>query len=380
MGQRVLLSALSLLLCLPLIHFAQEKMQPPSWMVDHDTPEWKAREALIARAKVFVHADRPISRLDLSRPPNDPHPLDPDRLTECQYVPRPVKATTPKFDCRLQNGDVIKVKYGRTPERPGEAAATRLLAALGFGADHVSILPKVRCHGCPWFPFQMRRFAELFFAEGLLEKATNPSGERDFAWVAAERKMAGRAIAVGTHEGWDWRELPLVDASKGGATRAELDALRLTAILLGHWDNKASNQRLVCEEGPGDGDPAAPCKNPVFILQDVGATFGPTKVEHEQWAAMPIWADEGRCVVSLRQMPYHGGNFTPIQISEGGRALLASKLSQLSEAQIRTLFESARFPDPATGQAPGDVTAWVRTFQEKVRQIAERPGCPSLAN
>jgi hypothetical protein len=44
--------------------------------------------------------------------------------------------------------------------------------------------------------------------------------------------------------------LPLVDPAKGGATRAELDALRLTAILLGHWDNKASNQRLVCEEGP----------------------------------------------------------------------------------------------------------------------------------
>ena len=31
-------------------------------------------------------------------------------------------------------------------------------------------------------------------------------------------------------------------------------------------------------------------------------------------------------------------------------------------------------------EAPGDITAWVRTFQEKVRQIADRPPCPSLAN
>lgn len=376
MLERTLLSALSLILCLPLVHFAAEKLEK-NRSVDHGSPEWKAREALISRARVFVHPDRPISTLDLSRPPNDPKPLDPDTLIECRYRPAPVKATTPKFDCQLPGGDVIKVKYGHTPERPGEAAATRLLAALGFGADHVTILPRVRCHGCPWFPFQMRRLAESFFAVPLLEAVTNPDAVREFTWVAAERKMAGRAIEVGAHEGWDWRELPLVDAKKGGATRAELDALRLTAIFLGHWDNKASNQRLVCEKGPGDNDPMAPCRTPVLILQDVGATFGPTKVEHEDWAATRIWADEPRCVVSLRQMPYKGGNFAPIQISEEGRKLLASKLTQLSEAQIRTIFESARFPDPATGKTPGDVTAWVRTFQEKVRQIADRPACPS---
>ena len=77
----------------------------------------------------------------------------------------------------------------------------------------------------------MRRFAELFYAESLLERVTNPNAEREFTWVAAERKMDGRAIEVGLHEGWDWRELPLVDPAKGGATRAELDALRLTAII-----------------------------------------------------------------------------------------------------------------------------------------------------
>jgi hypothetical protein len=41
-------------------------------------------------------------------------------VVDCRYVPKPIKATTPKFDCELPNGDVIKVKYGRTPERPGE--------------------------------------------------------------------------------------------------------------------------------------------------------------------------------------------------------------------------------------------------------------------
>jgi hypothetical protein len=60
--------------------------------------------------------------------------------------------------------------------------------------------------------------------------------------------------------------------------------------------------------------------------------------------------------------------------------MLAARLTQLSESQLRAMFESARFPDPATGKTPGDITAWVRTFQEKVRQIAQRSPCPSLAD
>jgi hypothetical protein len=131
MLERILLSSLSLLSVPASGSFRPGKTAAGCERRSRD-PEWKAREALIGRAKVFVHPDRPISSLDLSRPPNDPNPLDPGRVVDCRYVPKPIKATTPKFDCELPNGDVIKVKYGRTPERPGEAAATRLLAALGF--------------------------------------------------------------------------------------------------------------------------------------------------------------------------------------------------------------------------------------------------------
>ena len=115
------------------------------------------------------------------------------------------------------------------------------------------------------------------------------------------------------------------------------------------------------------------------MVQDVGATFGPTKVRYEEWTATPIWADTARCVVSLENLPYKGGHFKPVQISEEGRLLLAKRLSQFSESQIRTLFETARFPDPVSGE-PGDVSGWVRAFQDKVRQISDRPACPPLAN
>ena len=376
---KILSWAAVVILSLPLVHLAVEKFRPGP-VVDFESKAWHARDALITRAQVFVTPLPDIPNLDLSKPPHDSQPFDPASVLECRFVHKPLKATTPKFDCTLPNGDEIKIKYGHTPERPGEVAATRLLAALGFGADHVTMMPKVRCIGCPPLPFQMRRLAEMFFAGPLLQYVIDEDHPREFTWVAAERKMAGRAIEVGPHNGWDWIELPRVDASKGGATRAELDALRLTAIFLGHWDNKATNQRLICEVGPGGNDPLAPCAKPFLLLQDVGATFGPTKVNHDRWAAMRLWADVAQCVVSLEKLPYHGGNFTPIQISEAGRRLLADRLSQFSDAQIRTLFQSARFPEPRSGEVTGDVEMWVRTFKDKVRQIADREPCPSLPN
>ena len=49
--------------------------------------------------------------------------------------------TTPKFDCERPGNDVIRVKYGRgNPELHAEIAATRLLSALGFGADRMFVV------------------------------------------------------------------------------------------------------------------------------------------------------------------------------------------------------------------------------------------------
>jgi hypothetical protein len=145
------------------------------------------------------------------------------------------------------------------------------------------------------------------------------------------------------------------------------------AIFLEHWDNKSSNQRLVCEEGPDGSDPSAPCATPLLMLQDVGSTFGPTSIDEGRWAGSPIWADAGSCLVALD----HSDHSTElIPISEAGRVLLASKLRQLSQAQIRTIFKSADFPDPKTGEANGKVAVWVKAFDAKVAQIADRPACP----
>jgi hypothetical protein len=343
--------SLALLLAIPPLRFVADSFEPK---VDRTTAEWKAREEIIARAQVFS-----------SGPPSEMMAGGSATLSHaaCRFVHKATSGTTWKFECRAENGDVLKVKYGWSVERHAEVAATRLLRALGFAADEVWMAERVTCHGCPPWPFQMRLLAEQFLLDSLFERVVGGTRPREFQWVSVERKIAGRPIEVDGFKGWDWRELPLVNPSKGGASRAELDALRLISVFLAHWDNKNTNHRLVCAGSRGDDD----CERPMLMLQDVGATFGPSKVKHEAWSALPIWKDASSCVVSMETLPYKGVLFPPIQISEDGRALLASRLRALSEAQIQTLFREARFP--------GDLAAWVSTFQRKVREITDRPAC-----
>jgi hypothetical protein len=73
----------------------------------------------------------------------------------------------------------------------------------------------------------------------------------------------------------------------------------------------------------------------------------------------------------MKGMPYNGGTFEDIAISEGGRRVLADRLRQLSAKQIETLFTTAGFED---------VPAWTAAFHERVKQIVERPACPATAS
>jgi hypothetical protein len=323
--------------------------------------EWAARNAALTRAKIFREQHFDASTIDFAVDPNRGH-VDP-ALTNCKYKPDEVSGTTPKFDCELPSGEKIKVKYGWTKEIPSEIAATRLLHALGFGADRVSRVETVRCYGCPFQPFHTRGLIEMLKLEGYFDKRINYSSYRDFKHVSVERNLDGEAIEVGHERGWGFYELDNIDSARGGATRAEVDALRLTAVFLHHWDNKSSNQRLTCVDGK-----TADCAHPLAMIQDVGSEFGPKKVELANWKSKSVWfGDQTKCLVSMKGMPYNGGTFEDIQISEGGRKLLADRLGQLPRKQIETLFITAGLED---------VPAWTAAFEDRVRQIVERPSCP----
>jgi len=222
----------------------------------------------------------------------------------------------------------------------------------------------VRCHGCPFQPFHRRALLEMLKLDGYADKRIDYSSYRDFTNVSVERNLDGEAIEVGHERGWSFYELDAIDPSRGGATRAEVDALRLMAVFLHHWDNKSSNQRLTCVNAK-----TADCEHPLAMIQDVGSEFGPKKPDLDKWRSRPVWhGDPAACLVSMRDLPFHGGTFEDVAISEEGRRLLADRLRQLTPKQIEALFAAAGLED---------VPAWTSVFRDRVRQIAERPACPA---
>jgi hypothetical protein len=325
----------------------------------------------LSRAAVWRPPRTPISRARLDSDPAHPRHL------ECTFAVTEVGGTAPKFDCTLKDGERIRIKYGRSPEIPSEVASARLLAALGFGADHVTLVERLRCYGCPAEPFLTMRSLALAGVEGAYRNIMDPGSFKDFDWVAVERKHYGRPIETDAIEGWAFFELDQIDPTKGGAPRAHVDALRLLAVFLAHWDNKSENQRLVClseRDWPDGGR----CSRPFAMLQDMGAAFGPRKVDLEQWETAAIWADRATCTTSMDDLPYRGATFKPVKVSDAGRRHLASLLAQLTDEQIAALFRSARFDQSKgmIGFTASPVAEWVRVFKAKVRQIADGPPCP----
>jgi hypothetical protein len=339
--------------------------------------EDRERDDALRRARVWTPVDP--ARADVRSNPPDPRGTLSAPLVRCQFLPEAARGTTPKFDCVLPDGEVVKVKYGRmTAEIHAEVAASRLLRALGFGADEMFVVPRVRCYGCPRFPFETAEVLERIGARERFVRLLPEDRYVDFQWAAVERRFAGHEIlAPGSdiEKGWAWYEFDRIDPN-AGASRAELDALRLLAAFLVHWDNKAENQRLVCLDSPPAG--AAPCRQPFALLHDVGATFGPRKMDLEDWSETPVWADAAACRVSMKQLPYGGGTFPDAQISEDGRQLALRQLAAFSEAQIASLFDAARF-----GAFMGwrltrsPVEEWARVFRAKVADIRAAGPCAS---
>jgi hypothetical protein len=335
--------------------------------VDGDIVSSVERSDAIARAQIWRQPEVPIARADL-RP----------RIAknmECFFEPDALGGTTPKFHCVLADGKEVRAKYGFGGEIPAETAATRLLSALGFGADRVTLVERVRCFGCPKEPFVATKVMETLGAQELYEKVVNHGTYEDFEWVALEDKFEAAAIESSDAKGWAFYELDLVDARRGGAPRAHVDAFRLLAVFLAHWDNKAENQRLVCLSG--DWGEEAVCREPFLLLQDVGATFGPRKVDLASWERARIWDDRASCAISMREMPYGGGTFRAVRVSERGRQFLAGLLNELSEAQLTDLFAGARFDQPRSPLMQHTlVSEWVRVFQKRAKAITDGPPCP----
>jgi hypothetical protein len=332
------------------------------------------REYYIRKAKVWQQKE--IASADILAGPQSYIAVPPEQEVVCHYVEGREEGYAPKFKCKLEGaGETVLVKY-KSRETFAELAASRLLWALGFYADEYYPV-KLKCLG---WPGSVQGQAERIFEDAIIER--NFPGE----------------IGEFADQGWDWEELD--EKQLEGANRAEIDALKLLAVFIQHTDSKREQQRLGCyPKEIHKQNELVICKQPVLMIQDLGATFGKgdAKVTSTSQMTLHAWKNEkiwnvkreeayktehpGQrvCIGNLvsAEFAFRDG-FSDPEISEEGRKFLANLLNQLSDQQIYDLFRVARADK--TGEMIEDggvkravtIEDWVAAFKEKRLQINER--------
>ena len=325
--------------------------------------ERDSRQSVLRRAQIWTSSN--ISTKNLAEGPRGPGAFAPGETVRCKYLTKELSGNSPKFACLAGSDDELKVKFGGTNgEVYAELLATRLLWALGFGADRMYRVTVI-CDGCP------EEFGGI----------ARPGGESRFSPALIERKLAGEEWDGEGGSGWAWQELEEVQPEHGGATRQQRDALKLLAVMLQHTDNKPQQQRILCVGGLKR---TGNCTRPLLMLSDVGLTFGRASFTNANeasganlagWQKTPVWRDASGCVGNLPRS-LTGTLDYPV-ISEQGRAFLATLLMRLSDRQLTDLFESAtvthrlREPGRARSGFPS-VAEWVSAFKDKRQEIVAR--------
>lgn len=365
------------------------------------TPTSEERNEYLRRARVWEPAE--VSSKDLYNGPAGDPTYAVDQTITCDFVPKPLTGWTEKFLCRLDDGRIFKVKYvegDRYKEVYGEVLGTRLFWALGFYADRM--LPvRVTCRGCPrrpWNYVNARKNKHWRDDQGFMRPLPPEAeaGTYTFDPAALEEKLDAEPIEEHENQGWSWKSLDQIDPSLGGATRAEVDALKLLNAFVQNADNGAEQNSLACPRDQVVKDPEGKviCRLPIAYVDDLGAVFGKGglttasagRVDYDGWNKRAVWRNRESCKARLAAI---GGIFqsstlkNPI-ISEEGRALLSKQMEQLSDTQIADLFRAARVErlhqttsDGSGGRRAVTLEDWVTLFKKKRDEITRHPGCPA---
>jgi hypothetical protein len=366
---------------------------------DFPKPTPEQRLDYIHRARVWEKTD--VASKDIYAGPRGKLPFKPGDEVKCQFVLKQMTGWSEKFSCRLKDGNVIKVKYNgpsQYKETFGEVLGTRLLWALGFYADRM-IPVEVVCEGCPEHPWDYVNYKKKVSGEGnTIEELPHDAmvGTYRFAQAAIEDPIDAATIEEEDKQGWDWKVLDEIDPKRGGATRAEVDALKLVNAFLQNADNKAAQNTLACPHNAisKDKSGATTCKRPILFVDDVGSVFGEGgfttggsgRIDFEGWKSREVWKDAKECRARLSAIggPFRKSTLNDPVIGEKGRQLLAAQMSRLSDKQIADLFRVARVESlglernaGAAGDQPVTISDWVELFKAKRKEITEHPGCPT---
>ena len=302
-------------------------------------------------APVLARADPDISTAELKWGPGS-KALAPE--PPFRFVAEDLDGDSPKFSVTDARGTAWKVKLG--PEAQVETAAVRLVWAAGYHAEEAYYLPKATIDGLP----PLTRGREYV------------GGPRTVAGARFEPRRPDRERR-GT---WDWARNPFT------GTQA-LDGLRVVMVLLNNYDAREANNHVVIVQKPGGRVEAH------YIVTDLGASLGRVsgmgggrlKNNLDAYRRSPFVrrVADGHVWFAYRTTPqgwatpmfllnpfYTAGELkkqrdmqkVPIESARW----IASRLMQLSDAQVRDVFLSA-YDEPTARGFADTVRARLRQLQ-----------------
>ena len=221
--------------------------------------------------------------------------------------------------------DRIKVKYldaappnhdTRYNEAFTEIAASRIMWALGFPADHEYPSTAAACVGCSSDPFKS-------------DQKDNKAGLHDtpvsFPIATIGRETPWDEIDPENDETWSWRDVASFYSS-GRFTRqqkVQYDAYRMALGLFTYHNAIDVQNRLSCAEWKEGADNPKICTKPMVFVQDLGSTFGKPKSflganprgKYSAWKTQSVFSNVGACELKYRprwrQSAAQGGTGSP---------------------------------------------------------------------
>ena len=326
------------------------------------------RAAALRRTQVWRTPPVPISKADLKRNPKHlkirgrrvgrmPHRHQADGRHDPQV----------RLRAGRQGSHPSQIRQGN-PELHAEVAATRLLSALGFGADRMYAVEKVRCAGCTSFPFHSLRCpADTGIEKGCFPGGVDYSSASEFHAAVIERRLEGRRIESKTDEGWAWHELNNVSESHGGAPRAHVDALKLWPSSSRTGTTRARISGCCAPGGLADGG----CSRPFAIIQDLGASFGPPArsaqlaIVRRLDRSTHVPCEHGTAAVGRRDFS-HANNLGRRPRFPVGVAGAAGEQTTPGSLQAR------RSSRPKASPRRRRPEAWAAAFEDKIDRYARR--------
>ncbi len=355
---------------------------PVTFALADKPPQTPSQKRIDIFKRATVHLGGDPADADIFLGPRPINGFEPGAQIECNYLEpdpaEPMGGKTSKFQCALGK-DKLKIKYGYdNGEVYAMTAGSRLFWALGFGASHVYPV-KTLCLGCPADPWV---------------QPDGPRGNHLFEHSIVVKSPFKKWEPEGV-KGWAWSELDYLPDNKRAAKKEKRrrDSLKLLAAFVQHYDNKAEQQTIGCQDEKPKVDEKGKiidCEKPLLFVHDIGASFAsiPGRVVFKKmtlsyWKAQNVWKDTSSCTANIEPPILVFRGLNDPQISEEGRKHLSTRLGRLSDDQVRQIFHLSQVELRKEVVFDGErnrlvtVEDWLLAFREKQRQI-DSVSCPKL--